>query len=68
MTETEFINKVDWEGGLLEGLDWGLKENDLQEGTKLWSIVREVRLARADLKHWIDEYYDYCESCRHEEE
>ena len=68
MTETEFINKVDWEGGLLEGLDWGLTENDLEEGAKLWSIVREVRLARADLKYWIDAYYDYCENCRHEEE
>lgn len=68
MTETEFINKVDWEGGLFEAINYGLTENDLPEDSKLRPIVE--RAVHGISNYWTaeNEYFDYCENCRHEEE
>lgn len=31
MSEEEFADKIEWEGGVFEALDWGLHPNDLDK-------------------------------------
>lgn len=32
MTEQEFANKIEWEGGILDALDYGLTPEDVEGG------------------------------------
>ena len=65
MTIEEVINKVDWEGGLVEACEYGLDPNriDAKESLKFRSNLLKAYKAWQDLKQFEDEYYTMCEEC-----
>jgi hypothetical protein len=44
MTESAFASKVEWEGGILEALDYGLKPTDVVKGTvrEAWTRLYQL--------------------------
>lgn len=50
MTEADFIGKIEWEGGVLAALEYGLTEDDLeQKDTALYKSWRALRSAYQSL-------------------
>lgn len=68
MTVTEFINKTDSLGGLIEMYKEGYEPDDLDIGADddLYGIVEDAWKALDDFFDVEDEYYTYCEECRQE--
>lgn len=65
MTETmspnEWLNKVDYEGGILDGLDYGLSEHfiDGEKYPHFHELVRTARIEYDRLLDTINEIEDY---------
>lgn len=68
MTVTEFINKTDSLGGLIEMYKEGYEPDDLDldADDDLYDIVEDAWEALDDFFDVEDEYYTYCEECRQE--
>lgn len=49
MTEQEFAQKIDWEGGILEALGYGLRPDDAPPG-ELRDAWAELRAAFEDMR------------------
>ena len=45
-TEKEFAQKIDWEGGVIDALEYGLKSTDVEPG--------DLRDAWKTLQYWWD--------------
>lgn len=64
MTESDFISKIDWEGGIIGALEYGLTADDVEPGSmrdawrkldELWAPMED---AIADVQAIIDEAAD----------
>lgn len=69
MTVTEFINKTDSLGGLInmyaEG--YNAEDLDLSADNAFYSLIEDAWEALDDFFDIEDEYYIYCEECRQEQ-
>lgn len=46
MSEEEFVAKIDWEGGVMSALEYGLRQDDLEEpNTPLGHAWGELQMA-----------------------
>lgn len=62
MTDEEFIAKVEWEGGFLDALDYGLTHKRLDpEGSEIYNIVARAVLLYSQLADLENEFYDIAE-------
>ena len=61
MTPARFAAKVEWEGGILEALDYGLAPADVTEGplrdlwSKLSSLYRQMQPILAEAQRALDD-------------
>jgi hypothetical protein len=60
MSDSDFAGKVDWEGGVIDALDYGLHEDDLYAGknSPLYKPWQKVRKAYAKVVDDIEELQD----------
>jgi hypothetical protein len=42
MTPVEFAGKVEWEGGVLDAWEYGLRADEIEEGTHLRILWRQL--------------------------
>ena len=69
MTVTEFINKTDSLGGLVNMYKRGFSPEDLDLDTDddFYDILEDAWEALDDFFDVENEYYTYCEECRQEQ-
>ena len=64
MTPEDFASKVNWEGGVMDALAYGLKPNDAPEGplrdlwTRAYELWEQLDPILEDLVTMLDEIYD----------
>lgn len=60
MTESDFASKVEWEGGVFEALDYGLKPADVVEGpvreawTRLYQLWQQISPIADEVSRLLD--------------
>ncbi len=60
MTESAFAGKVEWEGGIFEALDYGLKPADVVEGplreawTRLYQLWQQISPIADEVNRLLD--------------
>ena len=62
MTPQEWLDKADWEGGILDGLAYGLRALDVKKKYPHFrSLISEAESLYAELDYVIDAILDYNE-------
>jgi hypothetical protein len=55
----ELANKIEWEGGIFEALDYGIRSDDMPEGdTELVEAWRDLAVAYASVSVLADKVQD----------
>lgn len=67
MTDMEFISKVEWEGGFIDALDYGLTHERLSPDSKLYNVVREAGQLFQRLAALERDFYDIADEVTDDE-
>jgi hypothetical protein len=62
MTEDEFLQKVEWEGGVVEALEYGLRADMLKDPNiklgRLWKSLETAWLGLQPLMGAVESYFE----------
>lgn len=67
MTDMEFVGKVEWEGGFVDALDYGLTHEHLSPDSKLYPVVREAAQLFQRLAALERDFYDIADEVSDDE-
>jgi hypothetical protein len=70
MSDLDFASKVEWEGGIIAALEYGLSEDHLEDGEEspLFAPWLDLRLKYEELAPLLDAVQDALDSVEEEDE